>query len=101
MLTPTGDRLIVKLINGEEEQRKTGLIIPDFGRKKRVEAVVLAMGPGKSLPGRIEPITDIAVGDTILISKDSGADFGRGEDTLRIIAYDQVLGVRNDGVVNV
>ncbi|MEI6510387.1 MAG: co-chaperone GroES, partial [bacterium] len=45
-LKPLGDRIVVKVLEGEE-RTKSGIVIPDTAKEKPQKATVIAVGPGK------------------------------------------------------
>ena len=70
MLKPIGDGVI--LLREEEEQE--GLIItPDSAKKLSDVAEVIAVGPGRVVEGKREPV-DVKVGDRVVINRMAGTE---------------------------
>ena len=91
-IKPLADRVLVKRLAEEEEQKEGGIIIPDTAKEKPQEAEVVAVGPGSLDDGkRIEP--EVKAGDKVLIGKYSGTEVKiEGEDYL-IIREDELLAI--------
>ena len=89
---PLADRVLVKRLDEEEEQKVGGIIIPDTAKEKPQEAEVVAVGPGSFEDGkRVAP--EVKAGDKVLIGKYSGTEVKiEGEDYL-IIREDELLAI--------
>jgi chaperonin GroES len=91
-IKPLADRVLVKRIDEEEEQKVGGIIIPDTAKEKPQEAEIVAVGPGKTEDGKIVPL-EVSVGDKVLIGKYSGTEVKiEGEDYL-IMREDDILAI--------
>jgi chaperonin GroES len=91
-IKPLADRVLVKRLEGEEEQKVGGIIIPDTAKEKPQEAQVIAVGPGKVEEGKRVAL-EVKVGDKVLIGKYSGTEVKLdGEDYL-IMREDDILAV--------
>lgn len=96
-IRPLYDRIVVKRIEQDKEQKVGGLYIPDSAKEKPQEGEVVAIGKGKRLDdGKVVPL-DVQVGDHILFGKYSGTDAPKtvGDDYL-ILREDEVLAVLED-----
>ena len=81
-LKPLGDRLIVQVVE-EEEQTASGIVLPDTAKEKPQRGKVLAMGDGKMDEDGDRIPVDVAEGDEVLYSKYGGTDIVvEGEDLL-------------------
>lgn len=91
-IKPLADRVLVKRLEEEEEQKVGGIIIPDTAKEKPQEAEIVAVGPGKVEDGkRVE--LEVKVGDKVLIGKYSGTEVKiEGEEYL-IMREDDILAV--------
>ena len=91
-IKPLADRVLVKRLDEEEEQKVGGIIIPDTAKEKPQEAEVVAVGPGSLEDGnRVAP--EVKAGDKVLIGKYSGTEVKiEGEDYL-IIREDELLAI--------
>ncbi|MFA6109972.1 MAG: co-chaperone GroES [Candidatus Latescibacterota bacterium] len=91
-IKPLADRVLVKRLEGEEEQKVGGIIIPDTAKEKPQEAQIIAVGPGKVEEGKRVAL-EVKVGDKVLIGKYSGTEVKLdGEDYL-IMREDDILAV--------
>jgi len=93
-IRPLGDRILVKRLDEDKEQRTTGgIIIPDTAREKPMEARVEAVGPGRRTDdGKLQKM-EVKIGDRVLIGKYSGTDVKLEGDEYVIMREDDVLGV--------
>lgn len=94
-IRPLYDRIVVKRLDDQGEQKVGGLYIPDTAKEKPQEGEVVAVGKGKRLDdGKLIPL-DVAVGDRILFGKYSGSDIKMDGNEYLIMREDEVLGVIN------
>ncbi|MGE5404738.1 MAG: co-chaperone GroES [Candidatus Saccharibacteria bacterium] len=70
---PLGDRVVVKVLQGEEKT-KSGIFLPDTAKEKPQEGEVLAVGTGKLLENGTKVPLDVKVGDRIIFSKYGGME---------------------------
>ena len=91
-IRPLGDRVLVKPMD-KEKQERGGLIIPDTAKEKPQEGEILSAGKGKtSDDGKLIPM-DVKAGDKVLYGKYSGTEIKiDGEDYL-IMHQDDILGI--------
>ncbi|MGA2450171.1 MAG: co-chaperone GroES [Polyangiaceae bacterium] len=91
-IRPLADRVVVKRL--EQEQRtKGGIIIPDTAKEKPLEALIVAVGHGKTLKnGKVHPL-DVKAGDRVLIGKYSGTEFKLDDVEHVILGEDDILAV--------
>jgi chaperonin GroES len=90
-LQPLGDRLIVEVLE-EEEQTFSGIVLPDTAKEKPQRGRVLAVGPGARAEstGELIPL-DVAEGDEVVFSKYGGTEIKVGADELLILRESDVL----------
>ena len=50
-LKPLGDKVVIQY-QDVEEKTESGIILPDSAKEKKQEAVVIAVGPGKTKNGK-------------------------------------------------
>jgi len=91
-LKPLGDRLLVEPVE-EKETRKGGIIIPDSAKEKPTEAVVVALGTGKTDDNGKKVPFEVKKGDRVLISKYGGTEVKLDGRELKILSSDDILGV--------
>ncbi len=90
-IKPLGDRVLVKQIE-EKEQIKGGIIIPDAAKEKSQEAIVVALGSGKTEDGKALEF-EVALGDKVLISKYGGTQVKSGEVEYTLLRQDDILAI--------
>jgi chaperonin GroES len=89
-LQPLGDRLIVEVLE-EEEQTVSGIVLPDTAKEKPQRGRVLAVGPGaRDEDGKYIPM-DLAEDDEIIFSKYGGTEIKVGADEVLILRESDVL----------
>ena len=89
-LKPLGDRLIVEVLE-EEEQTLSGIVLPDTAKEKPQRGNVLAVGPGpRDEDGKHVPM-HVEEGDEIVFSKYGGTEIKVGTDEYLILRESDVL----------
>jgi chaperonin GroES len=89
-LKPLGDRLIVEVLD-EEEQTFSGIVLPDTAKEKPQRGRVLAVGPGsRDDDGKYIPL-DVEEDDEIVFSKYGGTEIKVGTDEYLILRESDVL----------
>jgi chaperonin GroES len=89
-LQPLGDRLIVEVLE-EEEQTVSGIVLPDTAKEKPQRGRVLAVGPGTHNKDRKFVGMEVAEGDEIVFSKYGGTEIKLGADEYLILRESDVL----------
>jgi len=91
-IRPLADRVVVKRVQSEEKT-KGGIIIPDTAKEKPIEAMVVAVGNGKTLKnGKVRPL-EVKAGDRVLIGKYSGNEVKLDGVEHVILGEDDILAV--------
>ena len=91
-IKPLADRILVKRLDDEEEQKVGGIIIPDTAKEKPQEAEVVAIGPGRLEDGaRVAP--EVKKGDRVLIGKYSGTEVKLNGEEHLILREEEILAV--------
>ena len=91
-IQPLADRILVKRLDEEDEQKVGGIIIPDTAKEKPQEAEVVAVGPGKMDDGsRVTP--ELKKGDKVLIGKYSGTEVKIEGEEFLIMREEDVLAI--------
>jgi chaperonin GroES len=89
-LQPLGDRLIVEVLE-EEEQTVSGIVLPDTAKEKPQRGKVLAVGPGaRDEDGNHIPM-DVEVDDEVIFSKYGGTEIRIEGDDVLILRESDVL----------
>ncbi len=91
---PLGDRVLVRRLEDDKEQRTSGgIIIPDTAKEKPMEGKIEAIGPGKRTDdGKLQKV-ELKIGDRVLIGKYSGTEVKIDNVEFVIMREDDVLGV--------
>jgi chaperonin GroES len=89
-LQPLGDRLIVEVLD-EEEQTVSGIVLPDTAKEKPQRGRVLAVGPGtRDEDGKFVGM-EVSEGDEVVFSKYGGTEIKLGADEYLILRESDVL----------
>ncbi len=91
-IKPLADRVLVKRLEAESEQKIGGIIIPDTAKEKPQEAEIVAVGPGKMEEGKRVPL-EVKVGDKVLIGKYSGTEVKLDGEEYLIMREDDILAI--------
>jgi len=91
-IKPLADRVLVKRLEDQEEQKIGGIIIPDTAKEKPQEAEIVAVGPGKVEEGKRVAL-EVKVGDKVLIGKYSGTEVKLGGEEYLIMREDDILAI--------
>ena len=89
---PLGDRVLVEPVE-EKEVKKGGIIIPDTAKEKPMEAVVVALGTGKTDDDGKKIAFEVKVGDHVLTSKYGGTEIKIDNQEYKILNSDDILAV--------
>ena len=89
---PLGDRVLVEPVE-EKETKKGGIIIPDSAKEKPTEAVVRALGTGKTDDNGKKVPFEVKVGDRVLISKYGGTDVKLNDKEFKLLNSDDILAI--------
>ena len=91
-LKPLADRIVVKVVNGEEKT-KSGLYLPDTAQEKPQEGEGIAVGNGRVLDNGQKMPLEVKVGDRIIFSKYSGTEIKLDGEKFVIFSERDVLAV--------
>ena len=91
MLRPLQDRVVIKMMEGEETT-KSGIILSASSKEKPQIAEVLEVGPGLKKDGQIIPL-EVKKGDKIVVSKYSGTEVKYEGEELIIVRESDILAV--------
>ena len=87
-LEPLGDKVIIKRID-EDAEMKRGLHIPEIAQTKSSKGRVVAVGEGRLIGDRIEPLP-LKAGDIVLFSKYGAVEVNIDGEELLILRYDEI-----------
>lgn len=91
MLKPLQDRVIIKMLEGEETT-KSGIILSASSKEKPQIAEVIEVGPGLKQDGELVPL-EVKKGDKVVVSKYSGTEVKYEGEELIIVRESDILAV--------
>lgn len=91
MLKPLQDRVVIKMLEGEETT-KSGIILSASSKEKPQIAEVIAVGPGFKKDGELVPV-EVKKGDRVVVSKYSGTEVKYEGEELIIVRESDILAV--------
>ncbi len=89
---PLGDRVLVEPVE-EKEVKKGAIIIPDSAKEKPTEAVVIALGTGKTDDNGKKVPFEVKKGDRVLVSKYGGTEIKLDGKEYKILNSDDLLAI--------
>jgi len=89
---PLGDRVLVEAVE-EKETKKGGIIIPDSAKEKPTEAMIIALGTGKTDDDGKKVPFEVKKGDRVLVSKYGGTEIKLDGKEYKILNTDDILAV--------
>ncbi|MBN2640222.1 MAG: co-chaperone GroES [Victivallales bacterium] len=92
-IKPLGNRVLLKAVEGPQEQMKGGIVIPDSAKEKPLESEVVAIGTGKTDDKGNKIAFDVKVGDIVLTSKYGGTEIKHDDVEYKIVSADDILAV--------
>lgn len=91
MLKPLQDRVVIKMLEGEETT-KSGIILSASSKEKPQIAEVIAVGPGLKKDGELIPL-EVKKGDKVVVSKYSGTEVKYEGEDLIIVRESDILAI--------
>ncbi|MBY7142411.1 co-chaperone GroES [Virgibacillus sp. NKC19-3] len=92
MIKPLGDRVIIELVE-QEEQTASGIVLPDSAQEKPQEGKVIAVGSGKVTDNGEKVAPEVAQGDEIIFSKFAGTEVKYDGKEYLILRENDILAV--------
>lgn len=90
-MKPLGDRIVLKQVE-TEEKTKSGIILPDSAKEKSQEALVVAVGPGKAVDGKLTPM-QVREGDKVIYSEYAGTEVELDDEKYIIVGQDDIIAI--------
>jgi len=90
-LKPLHDRVIVKPLE-QESKTASGIIIPDTAKEKSHHGEVIAVGPGKTVDGKLTAMT-VKSGDKVLYKEYAGDDFKLDGKEVVILKEEDIIAI--------
>ncbi|EZH64530.1 hypothetical protein DH09_18515 [Bacillaceae bacterium JMAK1] len=92
MLKPLGDRIVIELIE-QEEQTASGIVLPDSAKEKPQEGKVVAVGTGRVTENGEKVAPEVSEGDSIIFSKYAGTEVKHGDNEYLILRESDILAI--------
>lgn len=93
MLKPLADRVVIKVLSGEEKTQG-GIVLPDTAKEKPQEGEVIAVGPGKILDNGSRVAPEVKKGDVVVFAKYSGTEVKYEGQEYLIIRDSDILAIK-------
>jgi chaperonin GroES len=93
-IIPLGNRVLI--LPDEPEEHEGRIYIPDAVREASTTGIVVAVGPGRVIDGRYEPIP-LAEGHRVVFGKFNGKNVESGGVQYALLSADDVFGVLEPG----
>lgn len=93
MLKPLADRVVIKVLSGEEKTQG-GIVLPDTAKEKPQEGEVVAVGPGKMLDNGTRVAPEVKKGDIVVFAKYSGTEVKYEGQEYLIIRDSDILAIK-------
>lgn len=91
MIKPLQDRVVIKMIEGEETT-KSGIILSSGAQEKPQIAKVLEVGPGGVIDGK-EVKMEVKKDDKVIVSKYAGTEVKYEGEDLIIVKQSDILAI--------
>jgi chaperonin GroES len=92
MLKPIEDRVVVKPIVEDITTTASGFLMSKADEKPQ-EAIVVAVGPGITLPSGAHVDLDVKVGEKVIFAKYSGTEVAHDGENYLVLPYRDILAV--------
>ena len=93
MITPLGDKVVVKVEEGEEKT-SGGIILPDSAKKKPQVGTVIAIGPGRVLDDGSRAAMSVKKGQKVVFAKYGGTEVTVDDEELIILDEDSIFAIQ-------
>ncbi len=91
MLKPLQDRVVIKMIEGEETT-KSGIILSASAKEKPQIAEIIAVGPGGNVDGK-EIKMEVKKNDKVIVSKYAGTEVKYEGEEYIIVKQSDILAI--------
>ena len=90
-IKPLADNVVIKATEAEETT-KSGIVLTSAAKEKPQVAVVVAVGPGGTVDGKVGNMTVMA-GDKVIAAKYSGTDIKIDNEEYTILHQSDILAI--------
>jgi len=91
MITPLGDKVVIKPMSAEEKT-KGGIYIPDTAKEAPAQGEIIALGTGKLVGGKKHEFS-VKKGDKVLYGKYAGDEVKIDGAEYKIMKEEEILGI--------
>ena len=91
-LQPIEDRVIIERLEAEQKT-SGGIVLPDSAKEKPSRGKVIAVGPGKLLPGGKRRAPQVKKGDVVVFAGYAGDEFKSKTKEVLIMREEDILAV--------
>ncbi|TFB13688.1 co-chaperone GroES [Filobacillus milosensis] len=92
MLKPLGDRVIVEVVE-QEEQTASGIVLPDSAKEKPQEGKIVAVGSGRVTDNGEKVELEVKQGDHVIYSKFAGTEVKQDGNEYLVLRESDILAV--------
>lgn len=92
MIKPLGDRIVIKVSEGDVKTA-SGIVLPDTAKEKPQKGEVIAVGSGKVLDNGQKVAPEVKAGDKIIFSKYAGTDIKIDGTDYLIVRESDILAI--------
>lgn len=90
-LKPLADRVVIQQLEAEEKT-KGGIILTNQSKEKPQEAIVIEVGPGATVDGKVVPM-QVKAGDKVIYSKYAGNEIKLDGEEYIIVKENDILAI--------
>jgi chaperonin GroES len=91
-IKPLGERVVIKVLEGEEKT-KSGILIPDTAKEKPQMGEVMAIGTGKLMENGQRVALEVKVGDKVLFAKYAGTEVKLDGEEYMVLKETDILAI--------
>jgi chaperonin GroES len=91
-IKPLGERVVIKVLEGEEKT-KSGILIPDTAKEKPQMGEVMAIGTGKMMENGQRVALEVKVGDKVLFAKYAGTEVKLDGEEYMVLKETDILAI--------
>lgn len=92
-LQPLADRVVVRVLEEQEQRTPSGIVLPDTAREKPQEGEVLAVGPGRILDSGQRQAMEVKAGDRVIFARYAGTEVKVEGEEFLILREADILAV--------
>jgi len=94
VLTPLGDRVVIKVIE-EEEKTPGGIVLPDTAKEKPTVGEIIAVGSGRILDSGQKVAPEVKKGDKVVFSRYGGTEVKIDGEEYLIMRESDILAIKD------